>query len=192
MSSIFPLTKRKLELLFEIYSKRENYLRQIVRDTGMSLSLAARIISSLVNAKLLEKERKGKEVYYWLTEKAREIIPILELFYLEKRINQYPTLKVVIDMLKGSELIKQCGRVYIFGSYARGNAKKDSDVDILFIIKKKKDAKEVALFCREVSEISHVQVNGIVLTKREFQEAKKKKEAFVMAIMQPSERLIVK
>lgn len=192
MASIFPLTKRKLELLFEIYSKKESYLREITRSSGMSLSLAARIIGSLLKAGMIEKERRGKEIYYRLTKRAEEFIPLLETFYLEKRTEQYGTLKAVVGMLKESELFKECDKIYIFGSYAKGSAKKDSDIDILFIINKKELKTKIAAFCREISAISHVQINGIALTKKEFNEAKKKKEAFVTAIMQPSERLIVK
>ena len=65
--SLLPLGKNTLEVMLEIYSAKEDYLRNIEKKTKINPSLLHRILKKMLAAKAILLERKGKEVYYTLS-----------------------------------------------------------------------------------------------------------------------------
>lgn len=190
MMELLPLTKRKLEVLFEIYAAKENYLRAIAKETGMSVSLCARILNSLQSARQLAREKIGKEVYFSLSKKPLLLLALLEEFRLEKNMEKLPKLKSFVNLAReNKELLAACSEIYVFGSYARGAATAKSDLDVLFITK---DKKLIAKFCREAATILNIEVNGIVQSEGELERNLQKKEPFTTGVVSnPKQHLVV-
>ncbi|MCK4730118.1 MAG: nucleotidyltransferase domain-containing protein [Candidatus Aenigmarchaeota archaeon] len=192
VTKLLPLTKRKLEILFEIYSSENCYLHKLVRELNMSLSLCSKILTSLVNCKILKKERKGKEVYYSFISgyEYNLLIPVLNELYLEKRAAKYEKCRNFITLVRNNkEIVSSCKYIFVFGSYARGSANQKSDLDVLFVTSNKK---LISKFCREISIILNLQIDGVVFNEKKFEENLRKKEPFINSIVNnPKERLIV-
>ena len=60
---ILPLSRRRLDVLFEIYAEKEDYLRNISNKLKMNPSLTFRILNRLYDAGFLIKRRIGKEIH---------------------------------------------------------------------------------------------------------------------------------
>ena len=53
---------------------------------------------------------------------------------MDKRNNIINIIKIYIDLVKQSNFPLQIEAVYLFGSHAKGNAKKHSDIDVALIV----------------------------------------------------------
>lgn len=190
---ILPLTKGGLDILLDIYLKKEDYLRNISIKLKINPSQTFNILNKLYNTKFINKRRIGKEVLYSLN-KDRDydiLIKILEEYYLEKTIEKSEDLKKVFNLLiNNKELIDSSEKVFIFGSYVSGIPTKKSDIDILFI---NEDKKFVGKSCREISLITGKELNPIIYTKEKFDSDLEKKDPLLDSIVNNLEnRAVVK
>lgn len=192
ITEILPLTRNKAEILFEIYSEKQSYLREIARATKKSPSLCAKSLNALFKSGIIKKSKSGKTIYYSLVASRTTdiLIDLLDEFYLEKMVTKYSKLKALISLARNNGPLKDsCTEIYVFGSYARGTATEKSDVDMLFITDEKESATK---FIGEASIVINKEINGIVLSNSELADAIRKKEPFVSSIMDnPKERLVV-
>lgn len=96
----------------------------------------------------------------------------------------------IFDRIKAiSERLKKeyhAQRVILFGSYARGEATKDSDVDIFIIAPiKERFFERGAGVRRVVRDLYHgIPLSPIVLTKEEVEERLKRGDQFIEQILQ--------
>ncbi len=184
------LSKRRLELLFEIYAAKRDYLHSLAAKLKMNPSLCFRMLNSLHSAGILNKEKQGKEIFYSLAKESLLLVPILEEFYLNGRTSGSKTLFNLVKLIREREELKECRYILIFGSYALGTETKKSDIDILFVSDSKK---MVARVVRELSILLHKQINALVYSEKEFTEKMSKKDPLVCSIVEnPRERLKVK
>lgn len=180
---ILPLSKSRLDVLFEIYAEREDYLRNISNKLNMNPSLAFRILNKLYGAGFLIRRKIGKEIQYSINKNAdfKLLTAILEEYHLERAVERSPNLKTAINLiLNNKDLINSSEKIYLFGSYAAGNFTKKSDIDILFV---NEDKKLVSKTCREVSVILGKDINPIIYTKDKFNSDLFKGEPFLNSIV---------
>ena len=53
---------------------------------------------------------------------------------MDKRTDIIKKVKDYTDLVKHSEFPMQIEKVYLFGSFAKGNPHKDSDIDVAFVV----------------------------------------------------------
>ncbi|MDH4272265.1 MAG: nucleotidyltransferase domain-containing protein [Candidatus Aminicenantes bacterium] len=117
--------RRKIILLFVYNQRKEFYLSEVARQVKTTPGTAQRELKKLLAMDLLVFHKKGN----------------LSLFKLNTRYALLKEIEAIIHKTCGIEveLRKALGKVdgvsfaFIFGSYARGHMKSDSDVD-LFIV----------------------------------------------------------
>ena len=180
---ILPLSKRRLDVLFEIYAKGEDYLRNISKSLRMNPSLTFNILNRLHDSQFIIKRKLGKEVQYSLNRNRDYIllVSLLEEYYFEKTIKKVKTLKAMINLLiNNKELMKSSHKIYLFGSYVLGNYSKDSDIDLLFV---NEDKKLVGKACREISVVVGKNLNPLIYTKEGFKSDLSKKEPLLDSIV---------
>src|SRR3989338_6211472 len=117
---ILPLSKGRLDVLFEIYAEGEDYLRNISKKLKMNPSLAFNILNRLYDSKFIIKKKIGREVQYSLNKnRDYEILAgLLEEYHFEKIIDKSKALKTAINLLiNNKELMKSSYKIYLFGSY---------------------------------------------------------------------------
>ncbi len=180
---ILPLSRRRLDVLFEIYADGQNYLRNISRQLGMNPSLAFSILKKLHHSHLVVKERIGKEVQYSL-DKGRDyeiLVRLLEEYHLERAVSRSEVLKPMINLLiNNEELMKTSHNIYLFGSYVLGDYTEGSDIDILFV---NEDRGLAGKACREISAVIGKHLNPLIYAKEKFESDLSRQEPLLYSIV---------
>lgn len=115
--------------VIEILLKNENHIRGIAKNLNDSHSTILRKLNNLKKENVVDSKIEGKNKVFFLKNNliSKKYILQSELQKLIKLLNKYPELNIIFD-----EILKSTNEklVILFGSYAKGLAKKDSDIDI--------------------------------------------------------------
>jgi predicted nucleotidyltransferase len=118
-----------LEAFSSDYS-RKIYGRDIAKKLKLNQKTVSNMLAKLEKEDVLKFSQEGRNKYYFLNKfnpDIKEIIKIIEISRKIKFLKKNAKLRGLFDNLeKNSE-----GVVCIFGSYARGENTKNSDLDIL-------------------------------------------------------------
>ncbi len=128
---------RILELLFDDLTRRYSML-EISKTLKIPYPQAYRNIKSLVEKELVTSVQEGKSVFISVSiAQVKKEYLMAELMRRDNIFKKYKKLKLIMqDLERIPKLQFIC---ILFGSYAKGTAKPDSDIDILFIIPKEYD-----------------------------------------------------
>ncbi len=189
LTALFPLSRTKMDVLLEIYLNGEDYLRSLEKKTKVNPSLLHRLLRSLAAAGLLRREKKGREFYYALVSGQRTIKNLIENYHRDKIVQAAKELQLLFKLLSSNEqLIKKCSIIFLFGSWARGTATAESDIDLLFVTKEKK---VVLSWCREASIAIGRTINPLVYSPQAWRSAIRKKEVFISSIVKNKRNRII-
>lgn len=114
-----------LALLFS-HPEQAFYLREIARAAGTAPSSLQRELAALTGAGLILREARGHQVYF----RANAASPLFQ----ELRGIVVKTFGVA-DVLRGAlaPLARRIRAAFVYGSLARGEARPESDVDVMVI-----------------------------------------------------------
>lgn len=118
----------ELEIVL-ILIKNKAHLREIARAINESHSTVLRKINLLVKENFLDYKKEGKNKVFFIKSnlKARNYVYLAEIYKLNKTLSQYPKLSVILEDVKRKA---PKGMIILFGSYAKGTANKESDIDV--------------------------------------------------------------
>lgn len=122
--------KNNLDLeIILILLKNKVHLREISRLLNESHSTILRKIKELVKENILDYKKEGKNNIFFIKEnlKAKNYIYSAELYKLNKILKKTPELSIIFEDIKKNF---SKGLIVLFGSYAKGNQKPESDIDI--------------------------------------------------------------
>lgn len=122
--------KNNIELeIILILIKNKSYLREIARTLQESHSTILRKINRIIKENILDYKKEGKNKVFFIKKnlKAKNYIYSAEIYKLSKLLGKYPELGIIFEDVKK---IAKKGMIILFGSYAKGNPKQNSDVDI--------------------------------------------------------------
>ena len=119
--------------------KQDNHIRGLAKDLNTNQTTIARKVQELADQNILDFRLEGKNKVYFIkkTLESSEYIKIIEHNKLLEAIKKYPKLRLIIEKIQENKKMKLA---IIFGSYAKGNADKDSDID-LYVQTQSKDTK---------------------------------------------------
>lgn len=118
---------------------RTTYGRAIAKKIGMSQRTVANILNVLEKEGFLKYTREGKNKLYFIDKESPMCFQIIMLIESYKAVNFLMNNPRIAITLKD---VLNCGAI-IFGSYAKNNPDKESDVDIVFLSKENKKIKEI-------------------------------------------------
>ena len=126
--------------IVKLLSRDEAHLRKIAKELEVNHMTINRKLQELKNANVVDCKIQGKNKIYFLKQSLEANIYriMAEESSLIKIVKTFPKLRGVIEKIRKDERI---GLAIIFGSYAKGTASKNSDVDI-FIESKNRQIKE--------------------------------------------------
>jgi len=162
-----------LEIMGLLFSEgKECYLREIARKTNNSTSSISRQLNLLKDNKMVIERKSGKELMYLLNTKnnaALKLCELVEVQRLEQFYKKNAEMKILLEDFLERVKDENLVNATIFGSVAKEEFTKESDIDILIVTNKKRDyAKEIrrihAEYGRDISIIN--------LTKKELKEKK--------------------
>ena len=122
--------KNNLELeIILVLLKNKTHLREIARTLNESHSTILRKINELVKESILDYKKEGKNKIFFIKNnlKAKNYVYSAEIHKLNKLLKKHPELSIIFEDIKKNF---SKGMIILFGSYAKGIPKKDSDIDI--------------------------------------------------------------
>jgi predicted nucleotidyltransferase len=130
----------ELEIILNLLNKGRNHIRGISIDIGITHTTVLRKAHRLVNEGVLDRKTEGRNQTYFLkkTVKSANYIYMAENYKTNKLLNKYKDLNII---LKEVAQAAKSELILLFGSYARFQAKNDSDIDI-FIETRDKSMKQ--------------------------------------------------
>ncbi|MFW5887366.1 MAG: nucleotidyltransferase domain-containing protein [Bacteriovoracia bacterium] len=165
-------------LLFQ--EEKEFYLRQMQRETDLTINAIKTEITNLLKLDLIIKRIDGNRTYY----KANTNHPI------------YPEIKSIVEKTEGiQQIIKESLKdlpikiAFIFGSIAKGSAKSHSDIDLLII--GQTSLRKLSSKLTPLQEKLGREINPHIYTVADFQKQLKTKNHFVNAIQKTQKKYII-
>ena len=174
LDSLLPPTRQGILAILFMNPERAWYASEIAQILNVPRSSLQRELRLLTEVGILRSYRKGRMVYFQANDDA-PIFPELRGLLLKTA----GLVDVVARALAG--LAGKICAAFIYGSMASGNARADSDVDLLLIGKAK--PADLALPLREARERLGRDVNPKVYTPQEFAEKRAAKDHFLMRIL---------
>ncbi|RLJ01639.1 MAG: hypothetical protein DRP10_03610 [Candidatus Aenigmatarchaeota archaeon] len=159
---------KSISILTKIYLKPGIYLRELARETDLSLPALKNQVDKFIKLKLVLKKKEGKTINFYLNHKNFLIVPYLyqiefqRLAKLPRKVSN--SVYDFLSILENKPLI-----VIIFGSYASFNYNEKSDLDLLLIFNKLKE-EEIEAKARIISERYGIKIEPIYLKYSEFKK----------------------
>jgi len=126
------MTQIKINYEFEVLLlllKKEMHGRELAKELKTSLTRVQSTLNQLRNINVLDFKVEGKNHIYFIKRNlvSRSFILNAENYKLVKFLDKHPELEPIFeDIIKKSNY----NLILLFGSYAKGNQKKESDIDI--------------------------------------------------------------
>ncbi len=139
----------KLEIVNELL-KNTKHVRGIAKNFNINHMLISRKIKELEKENIVDFKKEGKNKRYFLkkTIEAKNYIFTAENYKLNQILKKYSNLRRIIEKIQKDNRIKLA---VLFGSYAKGIAKKESDIDIYINTENLKIKRELSQFDTRLS-----------------------------------------
>jgi len=152
------LNKNVIKIL-EVLKKEKLYFNQIYEKTGIkSKNNLLKNLNLMVNLSILKKDEAKGNTFYNINYENNIALILLQL------INTINFQKLPFERRKAvEELINETKPILaiLFGSTAKGNFKKQSDIDILIVYNKR--IKEIDKKVKEISSRYGLKINPIII-----------------------------
>ncbi len=185
---IFPIQKAKLKMLKIVYEKHPIPVSILFKEAKASPQAGYKYLKELLDAGIiLERLEGGKPVLRYLLPnlKNKEAISVFSLIEADKEkafFNKHKELKGPFEQLK-TELDRMDVSALIFGSFARGSETKNSDLDILFLLKDKSGKRKIGSAIENSFVTLKNRASARILTYLEFISLKRKGDSFIAGII---------
>jgi len=172
---------RILKLLL-LAPEQSFYQREIAEKTGLRLRAVQQALQSLVEAGIVRREQRGRQVFY----QADASCPILaELTgILLKTVGLAEVLKQALE-----SLAHRIQAAFVFGSMATGEAVAESDVDLMVV--GEVGLRELVPALRAASRELNREVNAIALGPGELRERVGRGDPFLTQVLRQPKIFVV-
>ncbi len=192
IEQLLPLTKKKIDILKYMYENQPAHLRKISAELGIHPYLVKRYIDALSAKQIISQQPAGKTILLAINILLDGIEHILYVIEDYKQKSENKTLRNIIKSLQQQfGKIDQIISCVIFGSYARGAATKESDIDVLFIVKTKDIEMTLIKKISQLSTLMDLKFSQIIMTEDEFKTALETREPATITLLKPSQRIII-
>ncbi len=136
--------------ILDILLVEEIHARALAKRLDINHMTAIRNLKELVSENVLEFRKDGRNKVYFMKKnmEARNYALISELYKLNKILKNYPELRKTIKNIQQN---KEIGLAILFGSYAKGTANRNSDIDVFIETKDRNLKKELELLNSRLS-----------------------------------------
>ena len=149
------------------------HLRDLQRQSGLSIGTIQKEIAHLKDLDLVIAERDGNRLYYTANSDHPIYKEICGL--VEKTSGIAARLKEALSSIKGIEY------AFIFGSYAKGEEKSHSDLDLIVI--GSVGLRTLSSVFKTLTEKTQREINPHVYSMKAWKEKLKKKDHFIKSVM---------
>lgn len=171
---LFHESRRKLLALFFTRPDESFYLRHIVRLTGGTYSAIRRELGLLHKAGLLECSRTGNQLFYSANRKS-PVFPELESI-MRKTSGLVDVLRLALSTLR-----RDIKYAFVFGSFARGEQNRASDVDLMVI--GPLTLRKILPRLKSAQQNLSREINPLVFSEEEFRKRVRQQDHFVSSVL---------
>ena len=165
------ITKKQLKIL-NVFQKNKfkeltwKQVKELSKENSSSLIQDA--IKAFLTEELITEEKIGTSKLYAVNQKNNKIYTYFETYNRENLPKQ--VLKSIKELEDSLDKHTPFYSIAVFGSYATGEQKKDSDLDIAVFIEQEDKRKIVEAVFKSMELKSLIKMDGHVITKDEFLE----------------------
>ncbi len=153
--------------------KNSIHLRDLQRQSGLSIGTIQKEIARLKELDLVISERDGNRLYYTANSDHPLYKEICGL--VEKTFGIAERLREVLGSIKEIEL------AFIFGSYAKGEEKSHSDIDLIII--GRVGLRTLSSAFKNLTEQTQREINPHIYSMKSWKEKLKKKDHFIKSVL---------
>lgn len=181
---LIPVQRKKILDVFFKDPFKEAHLREVVRLSGVSLTNVDNSMRLFVKEDMFKRRESSNMVFFKPNLENEALLKIFEYLELEKKRDFYSKNKKIARLLqKYSNAIvdlsnKKIQIVILFGSVARGDWTKESDVDMLAVVSGKEDEVTPILNKAKVDVGPLLEIRPISTTTEKFVDGFKKRTEF--------------
>lgn len=171
----------KILSFFFLNSQRSLYLRELANILEIDNANLSRYLNSLLKEGILISENKGRQKYYSLNKKYPMLTELKKLVSLNTKPKH----------LIGNALKKLSGlkKAFIFGSYASGKFRKDSDLDLILV--GEHDIITAREYLLTLEKRLGREINTIDYSLKEYQQKLKEKDSFLYKVAQDKKIILI-
>lgn len=190
------LTPKVISILKIMHPKFQRwfYTRELSRLAGVSTWVVSREFSGLVEQKIIKERQEGREKYYALDLSNPKTRALCQLFESERRETLFKDNRRLAWALEEFskrilDFLPQVQCLVLYGSAARGEMTRTSDVDILTLVPNltresfNQLMKDVDRLARDVTAIYPVNIAPITMTLGDFEAAVREKKRIAQDVL---------
>jgi len=156
LTRLFTSGSRVKILKLLLFSSRGFHLRELSREVGVSAPHASKELSNLLTAGIVQEERVGNLKVYSVNDECPFLPELKGLFIKTDYLG---------DLLRGN-LSGKVRFALIYGSFARGNEREGSDIDLLLVSEMNED--DLLPIVRSLEKKAGREVNYILWNDKAF------------------------
>ncbi|MEN7982625.1 MAG: nucleotidyltransferase domain-containing protein [Nanoarchaeota archaeon] len=152
----------ELEIIL-VLIKSKVHLREISRILKESHSTILRKMNILLKENIIDYKEEGKNKTFFIKNnlKAKNYIYSAEIYKFSKLLKKYPELEIIFEEIKNKFSQEM---IILFGSYAKGIAKKESDIDIFIETQDKKVKSKIEYINSKINvKIGKFDMNSLLI-----------------------------
>lgn len=149
------------------------YLREIARHIGKDAAGIKRELDTLVKIGLLGREKRGVQKYYFADKNSPIFGEMKGLIF--KTTGAQGSIKAALSRLKGLQT------AFIYGSYAKGAEKEDSNINLMVI--GQVNITELNDVVMGLEEKLKREIDYLVFDEQEYRKRKEAKDPFIRDIV---------
>ncbi len=181
LTKLFSSTRAELLGLFFNNPDDRFYLREIARHIGKDAAGIKRELDNLVKLGLLAREKRGVQKYYFANKSSPVFFEMKGLVF--KTTGVQGAMKASLSRLKGVKA------AFIYGSYAKGAEKEDSNINLMVI--GQANITELNDMVMGLEEKLKRDIDYLVFDEQEYRKRKETKDPFVREILKGKKIFLV-
>ena len=153
--------------IIESLLKSENHIRGLAKALNTNQTTIARKVNELYKNNIVDYRQEGRNKVFFVkkTLEAKQFAYAVEVNKLLELLDKYPNLRRIIEEIKQN---KKISLAILFGSYAKGTANKESDIDIYVDTKDRKIKEEIELIDSKIRmKIGHYSKESLLIKEIE-------------------------
>ncbi len=154
---------------------KEFTMNEIAKATKEYYSFVHRMINKLTKDGVITKNKAGKAYLCSLNLDDEKTLTLIQLSEIEKKNEFYgknKELKLILeDFVESIKIQSKLLSIVLFGSYSKGTATKESDIDILILRRKSVNIEKTT---KEIYAKYGKEISPIVMTPNDFKKQKDK------------------
>ncbi len=181
LTKLFSSTRAELLGLFFNNPDDRFYLREIARHIGKDAAGIKRELDNLVKIGLLGKEKRGVQKYYFANKNSPIFAEMKGLIF--KTTGAQGAMKTSLSRLKGVQA------AFIYGSYAKGSEKEDSNINLMVI--GQANITELNDMVMGLEEKLKRDIDYLVFDEQEYRKRKESKDPFIRELLKGKKIFLV-